>query len=331
MPPFKKRKKKGDQETIAVRENFVPSFENELPPKKTIEVISKKRDKKSLETIEKVGDIKKGIEVKKAERKANKEQKKKVTKKSSKSEKTEVYESPKITPKKGGYELIITEKPQAAEKIANALGKPEKYNNGGVTYYELKRKDKNIVVGCAVGHLFTLHQQEKSSPVFNIAWVPNFQVKKKDFTKRYYDTLLKLARNAGSFTVATDYDVEGEVIGHNIIKHLFGQSDAQRMKFSTLTKNELEKAYENKAPTINWGQAIAGETRHHLDWFYGINLSRALMKAIKSIGKFKLMSIGRVQGPALNLIVEKERTIQAFKPETYWQVFITVKDKINEL
>ena len=103
------------------------------------------------------------------------------------------------------------------------------------------------------------------------------------------------------------------------------------MKFSTLTKSELEKAYENKSPTLNWGQAIAGETRHYLDWFYGINLSRALMNSIKTTGKFRIMSVGRVQGPALNLIVHKEKEILAFKPKPYWQIFITIRDKKNSL
>ena len=50
------------------------------------------------------------------------------------------------------------------------------------------------------------------------------------------------------------------------------------------------------------------------------------MNAIKSTGKFRVMSIGRVQGPTLKLIVEKERKIQEFKPKTYWQIFITVKN-----
>ena len=53
------------------------------------------------------------------------------------------------------------------------------------------------------------------------------------------------------------------------------------MKFSTLTKPDLVKAYENKLPTLEWGQAKAGETRHTLDWYYGINLSRAFTQAIK--------------------------------------------------
>ena len=88
----------------------------------------------------------------------------------------------------------------------------------------------------------------------------------------------------------------------------------------------MNNSYENKLSHLDWGQAIAGETRHYLDWFYGINLSRALMDAIKSTGRFKIMSIGRVQGPTLNIIVEKERKIQEFKPVKYWQVFITVKN-----
>lgn len=234
----------------------------------------------------------------------------------------------KITLNPQGYELIITEKPQAATKIAEALGKPSRRNEKGITYYELSRSGKKIVVACAVGHLFTLSQNTSGSsfPVFDISWKPNYLVRKGDFTKKYYDTLLSLAKSAGSLTVATDYDIEGEVIGLNVVKYICGQEDANRMKFSTLTNKELNQSYDNKTPTLNWGQAIAGETRHFLDWFYGINLSRALMQAIKSTGKFKIMSIGRVQGPTLHLIVSKEREIKAFRSVPYWQVFIKVKN-----
>jgi DNA topoisomerase I len=252
--------------------------------------------------------------------------KKKFSKSSSISEKK--YEAPKITLKKNGYELIVTEKPQAALKIADSLGKSTKRNLHGIPYYEVDRNGKELVVACAVGHLFTLTQMERGStiPVFNISWVPNYLIKKNDFTKKYYDTLLSLAKNAGSVTIATDYDIEGEVIGMNVMRFICSQKDANRMKFSTLTKPELNTAYETKSSSINWGQAIAGEARHYLDWFYGINLSRALMNAIKETGRFKIMSIGRVQGPALNLIVEREKKVQEFKSEKYWQVFITIKN-----
>jgi len=237
------------------------------------------------------------------------------------------YQPQKVNLKEEGYELIITEKPQAAEKIANALGKSVKRNIHGVNYHEVDRTGKKIFVACAVGHLFTLAQKTKQSgtPVFDIYWVPNYLARGNDFTKRYYDTILSLVKNAGSITIATDYDIEGEVIGLNVIRYLCGQKDANRMKFSTLTPVELNNSYENKFNHIDWGQAIAGETRHYLDWLYGINLSRALMDAIKSTGRFKIMSIGRVQGPTLNIIVEKERKIAEFQSRKYWQVFITTE------
>jgi DNA topoisomerase-1 len=237
--------------------------------------------------------------------------------------------APKISLKENGYELIITEKPQAALKIATALGSATQKTINKIAYYELKRNEKKIVVACAVGHLFTLKQNSPGStiPVFDISWVPNYLAKKGDFTKRYYDTILNLVKGAKSITVATDFDIEGELIGLNVVRYICNQKDANRMKFSTLTTEELNKSYEEKKQTLDWGQAIAGETRHFLDWFYGINLSRALMNAIKSTGKFKIMSIGRVQGPTLNLIVKKEKEIQKFKSKPYWQVFITVKEK----
>jgi len=252
----------------------------------------------------------------------------KITKKEKKIFPAKTFKPSKISLKSGGYELIITEKPQAASKIAAALGKETKQNIKGIPYYTINRQGKKLVVAPAVGHLFTLKQNVPGAgfPIFEIGWVPNYFVKKGDFSKKYYEALLSLAKDAGSLTVATDYDIEGEVIGLNIVRYVCGQQDASRMKFSTLTSKELNDAYESKSSTLNWGQAIAGETRHYLDWFYGINLSRALMQAIKSTGRFKIMSIGRVQGPTLNLIVQKEREIQAFKPVPYWQVFITVKN-----
>lgn len=271
----------------------------------------KEIDRKSLETIEKISKRKK---------KRRKTKKRVVTKKAK-------YVVPKVSLKENGYELVITEKPQAALKIANALGNAVQKTLNKVPYYEVDRNGDKIVVACAVGHLFTLKQNKRGSqvPVFDISWIPNYLARKKDFTKRYYDTILKLVKGAKDLTVATDYDVEGEVIGWNVVRFICGQNDASRMKFSTLTEKELNDSYENKLKTIEWGQAIAGETRHYLDWFYGINLSRALMNAIKTTGKFRIMSIGRVQGPALNLIVEKEKKIQAFKSEPYWQIFIRLK------
>ncbi|MEM3112954.1 MAG: DNA topoisomerase I [Candidatus Pacearchaeota archaeon] len=229
-----------------------------------------------------------------------------------------------------GPMMIITEKPQASQKIADALSQngvaKRTYNN--VPYYELVKNDRLIQVVCTVGHLFTLSQvnARNSWPTFDIKWKPNYMVKKNDFTKKYYDTISSLAKKASGFVVATDYDIEGEVIGMNIIRYICGQKDAERMKFSTLTSKEIQEAFEKRSNSLDWKQGIAGETRHYLDWIYGINLSRALMDAIKTTGKFRLMSIGRVQGPALKIIVEKEHEIQKFRPTKYWQVFADVSD-----
>ena len=187
----------------------------------------------------------------------------KITLKKGKKGKVSDFSPEKISLKKDGYELIITEKPQAALKISSALGRPVKKNYQKIPYYELERNGGKIIVACAVGHLFTLKQMSGSGfPVFDVKWVPNFMARKQDFTKKYYETISKLSHGAGSVTIATDYDTEGEVIGLNIMRFICGQSDAKRMKFSTLTDKELEKAYEQKSATINWGQAIAGETRH---------------------------------------------------------------------
>lgn len=229
--------------------------------------------------------------------------------------------------KKESYELIITEKPQAAMKIAYALSEdiPEKQMTGGVPYYRLKYKDKDIVIACAVGHIFSLHSEERGWPIFNVEWIPNYKLK-NDYTKKYYSVISQLSKNASRFTIATDYDIEGELIGFNILRFICRQKDAARMKFSTLTKPDIVSAYNAPMPSIDFGLAKSGETRHILDWYYGINLSRALMNCLSKAGKFVVMSVGRVQGPALSFIVEKEKEILAFKPKPYWQIFLTVSN-----
>ena len=227
------------------------------------------------------------------------------------------------------YELIITEKPNAASKIAEALahGKPIKENIDGAPYYKITRGKKDIVVACAVGHLYGLDEKEKKGwrfPVFDIEWKPAAEVSKKSgFSKKYLTAIKKLAKEANEFTVATDYDQEGSVIGKNIITLACKKKDANRMKFSTLTKPDIIEAYENKSKHLDWPQATAGETRHYLDFYNGINYSRALTSSIKSAGSFKLMSTGRVQGPALKIIVDREKEIKAFKPVPFWQIELT--------
>ncbi|MFC1698182.1 DNA topoisomerase I [Nanoarchaeota archaeon] len=236
-------------------------------------------------------------------------------------------------------ELIICEKPSAAKKIAEALadGIAKKENINSVPFYRLEHKGKEIIVGCAVGHLYTVGEIEKTPwskfPVYEVEWVPTSQNNKSaEFSKKYLNALKKLAKESKEFTVACDYDIEGEVIGLNIVKYICKKKDANRMKFSTLTKNDLIKSYENKSKTLDWGQANAGETRHVLDFFYGINMTRALTGAInKATGGFKVLSSGRVQGPALKIVVDREKEIKAFVPEPFWQIELNGNIKSNEI
>ncbi|HIH11902.1 TPA: DNA topoisomerase I, partial [Candidatus Woesearchaeota archaeon] len=223
-------------------------------------------------------------------------------------------------------ELIITEKPSSAKKVAEALadGKLTQRKSKQSSYYELTHEKKKIIVTSAVGHLFGLVEDKKMGwtyPVFDVHWEESY--KNSDglkYVKDYIDTIHDLAKKADEFTIACDYDVEGEVIGLNVVRYVCKQKDANRMKFSTLTKPDLVEAYDHKMKHLDWGQALAGEARHKLDWFYGINLSRALTASVKAAGSFKIMSAGRVQGPALKMLVDREREIAAFKPEPFWEI-----------
>jgi DNA topoisomerase-1 len=291
-------------------ESFITPSESKLTVEKSVK---SKPTTKELTTIEKPGNISEpdSIEIKETKKRN-----------------IRAKASPKISKPDRDITLIITEKPQAALKIASALGNARKLSENNVPYYELERSGKQLIVASAVGHLFglTYVKGQTGWPIFNLEWRPSYIEKHAAFTKNYFNLLKKLSQRAKEVIIATDYDVEGEVIGWNVLRFIVGEKDAKRMKYSTLTKNELEKSYENTMSTLDWGQAYAGETRHKIDWLYGINLSRALMAAIKKTGSFKILSIGRVQGPALKIIVDRDREIQNFKSQPYWQVFAQVKE-----
>jgi len=229
--------------------------------------------------------------------------------------------------------LVITEKPRVAEKIAHALaGKsPGKKALGGVAYYDFAKVKDRILVVPAVGHLYSLKQKTAGSgyPVFEIEWVPLSQVEKKAaFSAKYLNALKKLAKEADVLVNACDWDVEGSLIGGNVIRFAGGKGkQAKRMFFSTLTDEDLKNAFQNPG-ALDVSTIDAGEARHVLDWLWGINASRALMSALKSAGVFRIMSIGRVQGPALAFLAEREKQIQEFKPTPYWQLFALCKQTV---
>jgi len=232
------------------------------------------------------------------------------------------------------YTLIITEKPDAANRIASALdaeGKPEKIVENGVPYYVAKRSE-DIVVVPALGHLYTVASKKrggKGYPVFDFHWVPRYLAERGATRIRtWLKVISKLAENADKFIDACDYDIEGSIIGYSILKYACGgkENTARRMKYSTLTKEELEKSYTKPLPSLDFALIEAGLTRHEVDWLYGINLSRALTAAAKNCsGKYATLSTGRVQGPTLKFLETRERSIRCFVPTPYWSIKAKVK------
>ncbi|MEM3399764.1 MAG: DNA topoisomerase I [Candidatus Micrarchaeia archaeon] len=220
-------------------------------------------------------------------------------------------------------QLIICEKPKVAEKVARALseGAIAKKRFGRASYFVFSRKGKEVVVAPSVGHVFTLVEKTKGGnyPVFDVEWAPTYMLGNATYSKDYVNMLAHLAKRAEEYINSCDYDIEGSLIGYNIMRFLCGEGKRTRMRFSMLTSEELVKAYENRGE-LDVLNAVAGETRHYIDWFYGINWSRALMSALQSAGIKKVLSIGRVQGPTLKILTQREREIAAFVPTPYWQV-----------
>lgn len=226
-------------------------------------------------------------------------------------------------------ELIVAEKPKVAEKIAMALSKNvEKKTLGGVSYYAGQSEDDEFFVAPAVGHVYTLSEKKKTNkyPAFDIEWVPSYEVSDEaQYTKGYVDVLKSLSKKADTFVSACDYDIEGSTIAYNVFRFATKIKEGKRMKFSALTQNDLIEAYQ-KRTDFDYNNAFAGETRHILDWYYGINLSRALMAAMRAASRYKVLSVGRVQGPALGLISQLEQQIRAFIPSPYWEISLKISD-----
>ncbi len=232
--------------------------------------------------------------------------------------------------------MIISEKPKVAEKIAKALGS----NNGRKVFfdrekrvyrYELNVNGSRIAVVPAVGHVFNLKQKSNGFryPVFDIEWVESFKVNKKaEYVKPYVSQLAEFARKSKNYIVACDYDIEGQTIAYNILKYLCKLSDEEiknisRMKFSALTPKDIREAFL-KPISFDLNLAYAGELRAVIDWWWGINTSRALMISLKKRGLYKVLSMGRVQGPTLNLVFKREQEIRNFKPTPFWRVYVEI-------
>jgi DNA topoisomerase-1 len=235
------------------------------------------------------------------------------------------------------YTLIISEKPDAASRIAAALdsnGNTMRDTDSGVPFFSAKNGDKEIVVASALGHLYTVAGTRKGEwnyPVFDYEWAPRWMVEKgASKIRTWLKVLSKLAENAEEFVDACDYDIEGSIIGYSILRYACNGKEkvAKRMKYSTLTREELRDSYANLLPHLDFALVEAGLARHEVDWLYGINLSRALTLAAKNSGMYATLSTGRVQGPTLKYLEIREKNIRSFVPTPFWS--LTAKIAIDD-
>ncbi|MBN2331375.1 MAG: DNA topoisomerase I [Candidatus Aenigmarchaeota archaeon] len=224
------------------------------------------------------------------------------------------------------YTLLVTEKPNAAKRIAHALAEEgvQKLSRKGAPYYRIRRGGRDIVVVSAVGHLFVLDEVDKGAkwryPVFSVEWKPTYTERGSSWSKKYFDNVSELAAGASDFISSCDFDIEGSVIAYNVLRFICKTQHAKRMKFSTLTTPDLVKAYDKASPKLDFPQIEAGLARHYLDWYFGVNLSRALTLSLEHVGGYWILSTGRVQGPTLELLEKREDEISRFKSVPFWEI-----------
>lgn len=232
------------------------------------------------------------------------------------------------------YILVIAEKPKAARKIAEALNLHQVVRVKGVSIWVGRWNGKTLVVAPAAGHLYTLDTDERGYPTFNYKWVPRYIVDPEaKHTKRLLEALALLAKNASEFVNACDYDVEGSLIGFMIIKHLGDPSRAKRVKFSSLTPQEIRKAFASPQP-LDMNMVNAGYCRHVLDWLWGVNISRFLMDLYqRAVGTRRVLSAGRVQTPTLAHAVDLSlsRRLHVPTPKAYIEVAVNIGGKAIKL
>jgi DNA topoisomerase-1 len=137
--------------------------------------------------------------------------------------------------------------------------------------------------------------------------------------QKHVDRIVAKARKAEAIYLATDLDREGEAISWHIAEILKEQginsaTPIHRVVFSEITKNAIEQAMAK--PRKLAGPLIdAQQARRALDYLVGFNLSPLLWKKVS-----RGLSAGRVQTPALRMIVEREEEIERFEPQEYWTI-----------
>ena len=190
--------------------------------------------------------------------------------------------------------LLIVESPSKAKTI-------EKYLDGAYT------------VRASVGHIRDLPKSNKEAIDIEGGFIPHYEISKGK--EKVVHELEGLAKKATEVILATDPDREGEAISWHL-KELLNSIKApiKRAAFYEITKEAVEEALKHPRD-IDYKLVKAQEARRVLDRLVGYDLSGLIWKKVR-YG----LSAGRVQSPALRIIMEREREIRAFIPEKFWRI-----------
>lgn len=194
--------------------------------------------------------------------------------------------------------LVIVESPAKAKTIEGYLG-------------------KDFVVKSSFGHVRDLAKKGVSVDVAN-NFSPNYEIS-PDKTKLVAE-LRQLVKKSDVIWLATDEDREGEAISWHLYETLgLDEKETKRITFNEITKSAILKSIESPRE-INQALVNAQQARRILDRLVGFELSPVLWRKIRPS-----LSAGRVQSVAVRLIVERERSIEAFNSETFYKVVGTFK------
>ncbi|HEY4524464.1 MAG TPA: type I DNA topoisomerase [Candidatus Paceibacterota bacterium] len=194
--------------------------------------------------------------------------------------------------KTSGRTLLIVESPAKAKTVAKYLGRD----------YE---------VLASVGHIRDLPKSNKNAIDVPAGFVPHYEIVKGKET--IVENLRQAAKAAKEVILATDPDREGEAIAWHIAEVLNSRKP-QRIVFHEITKEAVADALAHPR-RIDENLRRAQEARRVLDRLFGYDLSGLIWRKLR-YG----LSAGRVQSPALRILVEREKLIRAFQPEPYWVI-----------
>ena len=192
--------------------------------------------------------------------------------------------------------LIIVESPTKSRTISKFL-------------------DRSFSIRASVGHIRDLPKSNKKAVDIKGGFIPHYEI--SEGKKDIIDDLKKTAEKADEIYLATDPDREGEAIAWHI-SEVLGLKSPKRIVFHEITKEAVREALEHPRK-IDHGLVKAQEARRVLDRLVGYDLSGLIWKKVR-YG----LSAGRVQSPALRILVEREREIRTFKSEAYYIIAANV-------